>query len=171
MRLMAESPTRRQILTARIVIALALVGVLVHGFIPDVEGAWRNIASRPDGPMTFRFVLQPTMAAIAAWRDGIKDAGAGRWPYLWTMVQDPAQRITRLNEGLIATARIIVLALVMDAIYPVAIFRAFYPAEAVIVALVLAFLPCLIVRGPINRAARRLFALRQTAAAQGKTGP
>lgn len=170
---MAESPTRRQILTARIVIVLlivlAFVGVLIHGLVPDVERAWRNIAARPGGPMTFRFVLQPTMAAIAAWRDGIKDARTGRWPYLWTMVHDPGQRMSRLNEGLISTARIILLGLVMDAIYQVAILRTFYPGEAVIVALVLAFLPYLILRGPINRAARRLLALRSTAAAQGKT--
>jgi hypothetical protein len=175
MYLMAESPTRQQILTARIVIvllfALALAGVLVHGFIPDVERAWRNIAARPGGPMTFRFVLQPTMAAIAAGRDGIKDARTGRWPYLWILVHDPAQRMSRLNEGLISTVRIILLGLVMDTVYQVAILKTFYPGEAAVVALVLAFLPYLILRGPINRAARRLFALRSTAVAKGKTGP
>ncbi len=172
---MAESPTRRQILTARIVIVLlilpARVCVLVHGLIPDVERAWRNIAAQPGGPMTFRFVRQPTMAAIAALRDGIKDARTGRWPYLWTVVHDPAQGMSRLDEGLLSTARIIPFGLVGDATYHVAILRTFYPGEKVIVALVLAFLPYLILRDPINRAARRPLALSSTAAVQGKTGP
>jgi len=170
---MAESPTRRQILTARIVIALLVVlilaGALIHGVIPDVERVWRNMAARPGGPMTFRFVLQPTMAAIAALRDGIRDARTGRWPYLWTLVNDPARRMGRLNEGLISTARIILLGLVMDAIYQVAELNIFHPGEAVVVALVLAFLPYLILRGPIARAARWFFALRSTAADRGKT--
>lgn len=174
MRLMAESPTRGQILTARIVIVLffvlALAGILFHGFIPDVERVWRNMAARPGGPITFRFVLQPTMAAIAALRDGIRDARTGRWPYLWTLVNDPARRMSRLNEGVISTARIMLLSLVMDAIYQVTVLRTFYPFEAVIVAVLLAFLPYLILRGPIARAARRLFALRSTAIG-GNTGP
>ena len=30
------------------------------------DRVWRNIVARPGGPMTFRFVLQPAMAAIAS---------------------------------------------------------------------------------------------------------
>ncbi len=41
--------------------------------------------------MTFRFILQPVMAAIAALHDGIKDARLGRSPYFWT-VAAPARR-------------------------------------------------------------------------------
>ena len=32
--------------------------------------------------MSFRFILQPLMAAIAAFHDGAKDARLGREPYL-----------------------------------------------------------------------------------------
>jgi hypothetical protein len=60
------------------------------------------------------------------------------------------------------------LGLVMDAIYQVAVFRTFYPFEAVIVAVVLAFLLYLILRGPIARAARHIFALPSAAAAGEK---
>jgi hypothetical protein len=35
--------------------------------------------------MTFRFMLQPAMAAIAAFRDGIGDARLGRLPYAATI--------------------------------------------------------------------------------------
>ena len=39
-----------------------------------------DIPDRPGGPMTFRFILQPAMAIIAALRDGVHDARVGRRP-------------------------------------------------------------------------------------------
>jgi hypothetical protein len=71
------------------------------------------------------------------------------------MVGNPRERTRRLNEGLNATARIILLGLVMDAIYQGIVLRRFYPAEAVIVALLFAFVPYVIMRGPAARIARR----------------
>ena len=66
-----------------------------------------------------------------------------------------AERTGRLREGLNATARIILLGLVMDVIYQIMVLKRFYPAEAVIVAVMLAFVPYLFIRGPIARIARR----------------
>jgi len=43
----------------------------------------------------------------------------------------------------------------MDGIYQAIEFKTFHPAEAVIIALVLAFLPYLVLRGLFARAARR----------------
>jgi hypothetical protein len=104
--------------------------------------------------MRFRFILQPLMAAIAAILDGLKDARTGRSPYFWTLLRNPRERIERLNEGLNATARIILLGLVMDAIYQIIVLKRFYPAEAVIVALLFAFVPYVIIRGPVVRIER-----------------
>jgi hypothetical protein len=61
--------------------------------------------------MKFRFILQPSMAAIAAIHDGVKDAHARRAPYMLTVAENRQQRVERLNEGLTATARIILLGL------------------------------------------------------------
>jgi hypothetical protein len=44
----------------------------------------------------------------------------------------------------------------MDVIYQAIALKTFYPGEAVIVALTLAFLPYLLLRGPVARIARRL---------------
>ena len=104
--------------------------------------------------MTFRFVLQPVMAAIAAWRDGRKDAGIGRVPYLWALLTRPASLGGRLHEGLVATGRVIILGLVMDVIYQALVFDTFHPVEAVLIALLLAFVPYLLLRGPFARLAR-----------------
>jgi hypothetical protein len=57
--------------------------------------------------MTFRFVFQPAMAAIAD--DGIKDARLGRSTNFWAAVHDRKEFGARLHEGLISTVRIILL--------------------------------------------------------------
>jgi hypothetical protein len=59
-----------------------------------------------------------------------------------------------LREGLNATARIILLGLVMDVIYQLIVLKTFYPNEALVIALLLAFVPYLIIRGLVFRVAR-----------------
>jgi hypothetical protein len=115
---------------------------------------WGDILARPEGPLSFRFFVQPAMAAILAIRDGIKDARTGRSPYFWTVLHDKQKRNARLEEGLAATARILLLGLAMDAIYQVLALGKFYPTEAAVVAIGLAFVPYLLIRGPAERLAR-----------------
>jgi hypothetical protein len=148
------SPLAR--LVAISIIVLIVAGVVWHGVsIETFKRIWHQLIERTDAPMRFRFILQPLMAAIAAILDGRKDARTGRSPYFWTMMGDPRERVGRLQEGLNATARIILLGLVMDAIYQIIVLKRFYPAEAVIVALLFAFVPYVIIRGPAARIARR----------------
>jgi len=142
-------------LAVALMIVLIVVGAVWYGFSTDVLlRAWQNLLDRPGGPMTFRFVLQPTMAAIAAVYDGVKDARTGRSPYLWTVLTNPAERGGRLHEGLISTSRIILLGLGMDVTYQFMVLKTFFPGEAVIVSLLLAFVPYLLLRGPAARIAR-----------------
>ncbi len=115
---------------------------------------WTDLMGRVSGPMTFRLILQPVMALIFAVRDGRKDARENRPPYFRTLINDPAQRHPLLLEGFKAVGRVLVLGVVMDVIYQFIVFRWFYPLEALLVALILAFLPYLLMRGPANRLAR-----------------
>ena len=143
-------------LLAKAVIVVAAIlfvtGVLWHGIsLKVLEQFWHDLVERPDGPMRFRFLLQPLMATIVATRDGLKDARSGRSPYLATVLVNPQERVGRLREGLNATARIIALGLIMDVIYQAVVFETFYPDQALVVALVLAFVPYLIIRGVIAR--------------------
>lgn len=114
-----------------------------------------DMIDRVGGPMTFRIVLQPTMAALLALRAGLKDAREGRPPYFWTLVTDSTQRSNLLREGWRAVARVFVLALVMDIIYQLIVLGWIYPLELVTVAILLAVMPYLLLRGPVNRIARR----------------
>ena len=155
---MAETVSKTRIVLAQLAVALifafAVIGTAWYGFSAEVrERIWQNLLDRPGGPMTFRFILQPCMAAIVALLDGIKDAKSGRSPYLWTLLTSPAERLGRLREGLISTARVILLGLGMDLIYQFIELKTFFPGEAAIVAVMLAFVPYLLLRGPASRIA------------------
>ena len=117
---------------------------------------WNDLIGRIGGPMSFRLLLQPAMALIFAIRDGLKDAREGRPAYFYSLFTEPENRRSRLREGFKAVARVFVFAIVMDMIYQVTVLRWFYPLQALIVAFVLAFLPYILLRGPVNRIARFL---------------
>ena len=156
---MTQTPSKAKIrlawLAAFLVVAFIVLGALTRGIsAEEVERLWRNVADRPGGPMTFRFILQPVMAAIAAFRDGVRDGRTGRSPYMWTVVTNRSEGVRAASRGIYATGQIILLGLAMDTIYQVIVLKAFYPAEAAVVALLLAFLPYLLLRGPIARFTR-----------------
>jgi hypothetical protein len=115
---------------------------------------WEDLAGRVGGPMKLRFILQPTMAAIFAIRAGLRDAREGKAAYFWAIITRPAHRSDLLREGWKAVSKVFVIAVIIDAIYQYVAFRRFYPAEALVVAFSLAFIPYLLIRGPVNRIAR-----------------
>jgi hypothetical protein len=117
---------------------------------------WNDLTGRIGGPMSFRFFLQPAMAMIFAIRDGLRDAREERPAYFYSLLTDPANLRSRLREGFKAVARVFVFAIIMDLFYQVIVLRWFYPGEAVVVAFILAFLPYILLRGPVNRIARYL---------------
>jgi hypothetical protein len=159
---LVDAPSSSAMFQARLAIGLIVgllaLGVLWYGISYESLGRmWSDILDRPDGPMMFRFILQPTMAVIAALRDGVKDAKLGRRPFLWAVthgVRDPEGRSGRLWEGILSTARILILGVVMDVIYQWRVFDTFYPGQAAVIAVLLAFVPYLVLRGPIERVAR-----------------
>lgn len=119
---------------------------------------WNDLVSRPAGPLAFRFILQPLMAALLAIRDGYKDAKAGRPPYLYTLITDKSQRGALCLEGLRNVLRVMIFAAVMDAIYQLIEFKSFYFLQLVFIVIALAILPYLILRGPADRLVRRWLA-------------
>jgi len=117
---------------------------------------WNEMIGRIGGPMSFRLLLQPAMAIIFAIRDGLIDARERRPAYFYSLFTDPANRRSRLRDAFKAVSRIFTFAIIMDLIYQVIVLRWFYPLQALIVAFVLAFLPYILLRGPVNRIARFL---------------
>jgi hypothetical protein len=145
-----------------LLVGLIVGGALWYGITAESLGRlWSDILDRPGGPMTFRFILQPAMAIIAAVRDGVHDARVGRRPYVWALihgVRDTQGRSGRLWEGIISTARIIILGVVMDTVYQWVELSTFYPAQAAVIAILLAFVPYIVLRGPIARMAHHWIA-------------
>jgi hypothetical protein len=88
-------------------------------------------------------------------RDGMRDARTGRSPYFWTLTHDPAHRHERLREGVKATFRVVLLGVAIDAVYQFKVHGTVYPGEALGIALLLGFVPYLLIRGPTDRITRR----------------
>ena len=116
---------------------------------------FENLIDRVSGPMKFRLILQPLMAIIFAVRSGLKDAKGGRPAYFWALFTDSAHRRDMARDGWKSVGRVYILAVVIDVIYQLIVFRWVYPVEALLVAAILAFIPYLLIRGPVNRIARR----------------
>src|SRR5579864_3210465 len=124
-----------------------------------------NLIARVTGPMKFRLVLQPGMAIFLAVREGLKDARQGKPPYFWGCLTDRGEREAMLKEGWKSVGKVFILAVVLDIVYQLIEHRwHVYIGEAVLVAIILALVPYLLIRGPINRIVRR-----ERGAIKGKT--
>jgi hypothetical protein len=161
----AEGPSTLSIamtwLAVAVSIGLIALGVAWYGFSLDVhQRFWSDIADRVHGPMTFRFYLQPAMALLAAIPDGVKDARLGHKSFFWTALWQRNAPAGRLKEGLSSIARVILLGLSMDLLYQFKALDQFYPAEAVMMAVLLAVVPYFIFRRITEIVARRWFANR-----------
>ena len=118
-----------------------------------------DLAGRLSGPLTLRLFLQPGVATAFAIRDGLRDARAARPPHFWRLMTGPADaRRRRLRETRRAVLKVFILAILLDCVYQWLVFRWVYPIEAVVTAVILAFVPYLALRGIVNRLAsgRRL---------------
>ena len=114
---------------------------------------WGDLVGRATGPMWFRVLLQPSVATFLAIRAGLADAKAGRPLYTWSLFTDAGHRVDFLKDGWKDIAKVFGLAVVLDVVYQILVLRWVYPAETLLVAFLLAFLPYLLIRGPVNRLA------------------
>ena len=112
---------------------------------------YENPVGRLSGPMHFRFILQPLMAIIFAIRDGRKDARTGQVPYFWALFTNPGHRRELLRSGWKSVGKVFIIACILDMAYQLIVLRWFYPLETLLVALALAIVPYVLLRGPANR--------------------
>ncbi len=116
-----------------------------------VEG----LLARLHGPMSLRFLMQPLMALFFAVRDGRRDARDGNAPYFWGLLSDRANRREMLASGWKSIAKVFVVAIVLDFAFQWVVFHDLRPAGALLAGVILALVPYLVIRGPINRLLRR----------------
>jgi hypothetical protein len=110
--------------------------------------------ARVTGPMKFRLVLQPLMAAFLAIRAGLADARAGRTPYFWNLCTNSADRKAIIKNGWKSVGRVFLLAVFLDVVYQLYVLHFWHPIQTLVVAFVLAIVPYLVLRGLVTRLAR-----------------
>jgi hypothetical protein len=142
----------------------------------DWQRIVEDLFARLDGPLHFRLIVQPLMATIFAVIDGVKDAKTGKPAYFWALLTTPGYRKELVKEGWKSVGKIFILAIVLDVVYQVIVHSSVYPGELLLVAFVLAILPYLVVRGPVNRVMRlgknRTFQKSSSAGREsGEAGP
>ena len=125
-----------------------------------IARGWEDFLARPSGSMHFRFIMQPTMAALLALHAGIQDAREGKQGYVWAILSNPKRRLELLREGWRGVRTPFLVAIVLDCIYQIITVRFVYPLELLFTATLLALVPYLVLRGPFNRVARLLLATR-----------
>ena len=121
---------------------------------------WDNFVERPHGSMSLRFVIQPLVAAVIALRAGIGDAREGRPAYLWTALTSSGYRLQLLHGGWRDMRTPFLVSAILDAIYQLITHGFIYPLELLFTATLLALVPYLVLRGPVNRVATQFIGAR-----------
>jgi len=110
-----------------------------------------------------RFYLQPLMAIFFAVHDGLDDARTGRPAYFWAVCTAPGHRREMIQDGWKSIGKIFIVSLILDTVYALIVFHQIRPLQTVLIATLLATLPYVLVRGPINRVARMMRKKRDAA--------
>ena len=120
-----------------------------------LKDSWEMVIGRGAGPFHLRLLLQPLMATVLGIRAGLKDAKAGHPPYFWSVAkaEDKYDRRALLRHGWADIGKIFTIAIALDVIYGLIMFRWVYPVQSILVAFTLAIIPYLIFRGIVNRIA------------------
>jgi hypothetical protein len=128
-----------------------------------LDSLWRiyhNILGRPTGPLNFRLVVMPIVVTTLAVRAHLRDVREGRPTELWAFIKDPAKRRRLFRSGLKDFGKVFVMAVVLDTVYQLLVFRWVYPGEVLLIAFACAVVPYFLVRGPITRTLRLLLRKR-----------
>lgn len=123
-----------------------------------LQRVWENLVARTEGPLNLRIFIQPTVSIVFAVLAALRDAKAQTTPFLRRVqLADRAGRHIAMKELWKDVGKVFILGTTFDIVYQLlVIFRlrtetAFYPLESLLVAFMLAMLPYLLLRGPVNR--------------------
>ena len=110
-----------------------------------------QLFNRPDGPLNFRFMVMPIMAVLIAIRSGIRNGRAGKGGFVWAILfSNSTERRSLLRSAIKDIGKMFMVAVVLDTVYQLIVFRAFYIVQALIIAVVCAVIPYVLVRGPVT---------------------
>lgn len=116
---------------------------------------WENLIERGSGPMNVRLIIQPTVAVILGIRAGLRDARNNKPAFFWAALSNADYRPELLHDGWKDFGKVFIIAIVLDSVYQLIVHRGVYVLELLVIAVVLAIVPYVLVRGPVNRLYRR----------------
>jgi len=111
-----------------------------------------QLFARADGPLHFRLVVMPTVVTILGIRAGLRDARAGRRPFLW--LTDTVERQAVMRSAVRDIGRVFLVAVVLDTIYQLFVLQEFHPMQLLIVAVSCAIVPYVLSRALVTRLPR-----------------
>lgn len=125
---------------------VATLGLLVT--VPTMDEifarVWQDFVTRTTGPLWFRLILQPLVAAGFGIRAGLANARRSKEQHEGAL--DPAYRRTMFRQALQDVGKVFVIGIGLDVIFQIIALRTVYPAEAVLVGFLIVALPYQIIR-------------------------
>ena len=118
-----------------------------------IQKTVEGIVARLAGPMSFRFMLQPTIAVLLGIRDGRLDAKALTPPFIFDLVFKPADREKAIKSGLRTLLTPMIVGTVLDAVAQYLIFGRVRILPAMLVGMFVMGFPYSLARGISNRIA------------------
>lgn len=114
---------------------------------------WQDFLDRTTGPLWFRLIIQPLVAAVFGIRAGL--ANARRSKTRPEHAPAPANRQTMFRQALRDVGKVFVIGVVLDVVFQLIALHAVYPVEALLVAFLFVVLPYQIIRVVAERLASR----------------
>ena len=125
-----------------------------------IARGWENLVCRWGGPMSFRCLIQPTVAIAFAVRAGLKDARQNDPPFLSAVRSCSGSRRARLRQAWTDVGTVFgtvfIVALILDSIYQVFVHASVSTLELLITATVLALLQYVVLRSCLTWIATRV---------------
>lgn len=119
-----------------------------------IARGWQNFIDRLGGPMSFRFLVQPAVAAFFAIRAGINDARQNNPTFLGCALSNPGSWRARMRLSWKDVGTVFIVALILDAIYQIVEHAGVFAVELLITATLLALVPYMVLRDLVARVAR-----------------
>jgi hypothetical protein len=144
--------------------AMVVVGMELTASLPSIHTCsvavpmeemlsrgWNELIARDSGPLHGRLIIQPLVATFLAIRAGWTDAWQGRPIFFWTLLREPTRTRTMLRNLCRIVGKVFLVAVVLDVVYQLIVLHWIYPVQTLIVATMLALVPCMVVRAIGNR--------------------
>ena len=125
-------------------------------FLQMLSLFFEELGGRASGPLNFRLVVMPTMAALFGVRAGLRDARDRKPTFVWGILTLPVERAAAFRSAVKDVGKVLVMAVIMDTAYQIIALRGLRLAQVLVVAVACAIVPYVLVRGPVTLIARTI---------------